>query len=292
EAGRPCPCSPTACAPSALAPACARSSTAAGSAPPWSTTTCQSSTSSAASTSTLCSGPWTSAASPGRTSSPSAWTAEGFRPRETAGRITPRARRCRSFDRLWRARCRGSVWLRSGRPSRDRSGPTALDRHGHDCERTGVDQDSTGGPLPPHGHGPNNGGPRQVTAQPGQSFAGQSPVLPQGSFPPQDSFPPPTAKKPSRRIGAKSAAWALIILGLFGGGTATGWWAHRHFESTRPVDTVAAASGDDSSFLDTASTAMPDVRGLAEPVARQILADAGVAADRLTVESRPFAGLG
>ncbi|HLS77098.1 MAG TPA: PASTA domain-containing protein [Nocardia sp.] len=155
-----------------------------------------------------------------------------------------------------------------------------------------MDQDSTGGPLPPHGHGPNNGGPRQVTAQPGQSFAGQSPVLPQGSFPPQDSFPPPTAKKPSRRIGAKSAAWALIILGLFGGGTATGWWAHRHFESTRPVDTVAAASGDDSSFLDTASTAMPDVRGLAEPVARQILADAGVAADRLTVESRPFAGLG
>ncbi|WP_040797622.1 PASTA domain-containing protein [Nocardia higoensis] len=122
---------------------------------------------------------------------------------------------------------------------------------------------------------------------------------PQAGFPPPPApgapeFPGvrPEAGKPkrSRRLGTKIGAFTLIVLGLFGAGTATGWWGHRHWESTRPAE-VATGEPDTRPFLDAASTAMPDVRGLAEPVARQILADAGVSGDRLTVDSRPFAGL-
>src|SRR5690606_19401805 len=102
----------------------------------------------------------------------------------------------------------------------------------------------------------------------------------------------PEAGKPkrSRRLGTKIGAFALIVLRLFGAGTATGRWGHRHWESTRPAE-VTTGQPDPRPFPDPASTAIPALRRLAEPAGRQILADAGVSGDLLTVDSRPFAGL-
>lgn len=111
-----------------------------------------------------------------------------------------------------------------------------------------------------------------------------------GAPAPLDLHPAAGPSRRSRRLGTTIGAFALIVLGLFGAGTATGWWGHRHWQSTRPAQ-VSTAETDTRPFLDADSTAVPDVRGLTEAVARQILADAGVSGEQLTVDSRPFAGL-
>lgn len=93
--------------------------------------------------------------------------------------------------------------------------------------------------------------------------------------------------RPPRRAAA--AALVLALLGLFGVGVAVGFWtnntrlAHTTFpESAAPTDEPAA---------DMSDGAMPDVRGLTEDVARQILADSGRAGAPVEAVNRPYAGL-
>ncbi|WP_328435347.1 PASTA domain-containing protein [Nocardia puris] len=98
-------------------------------------------------------------------------------------------------------------------------------------------------------------------------------------------------KKPGRRAAA--AALALVLIGLFGTGVAVGFWANNTRLAHTTVDAADATNGGDAPAVDAPaeSGAVPDVRGLTEDVARQVLADSGSSSARVTTDVRPYAGL-
>lgn len=85
-------------------------------------------------------------------------------------------------------------------------------------------------------------------------------------------------------IGALS-----MVLALFIGGVVVGWRLSDSAEAARPmpepsVVSVPARDAGPTEIL------MPDVRGLSDKAARQVIADAGIAPSAVTTSSRPWAG--
>jgi len=105
--------------------------------------------------------------------------------------------------------------------------------------------------------------------------------------------PPP----PKRRLGpvgrrriVLAAAWLCAVLAVVGGSGAAGFWL-----ATQTV--VASQPNPEPSVIEVpvgtilqSSSLMPDVRGLDEDGALEVLADAGVEISRVTVTTKPFAG--
>ncbi|BDT87281.1 hypothetical protein FMUAM8_30450 [Nocardia cyriacigeorgica] len=87
-------------------------------------------------------------------------------------------------------------------------------------------------------------------------------------------------------------AVVLTALGLFGTGLTTGFWANNeriaHSASSALSSPAPVPSESEDEQL---GSMMPDVRGLSEPVARQVLADSAAGGARVDTESRPHAGL-
>lgn len=90
-----------------------------------------------------------------------------------------------------------------------------------------------------------------------------------------------------RRLVVVTAACAAA--GLFLAGAATGWWAADQFSprSAPQVSVVAASTGDGEADGAPSQVVMPDVRGLTEADARQVLSDLGLAGVTVIVASQP-----
>jgi hypothetical protein len=94
-----------------------------------------------------------------------------------------------------------------------------------------------------------------------------------------------------RGRGQTAGLVALVGLGLFAGGLATGWYAAREWAAPyapEVVITVAPAGSAGPAGADVA--AMPDLRGLSEAEARQAIADLGLGG--ITVETRQRPSIG
>ncbi|MFC4128116.1 PASTA domain-containing protein [Nocardia rhizosphaerae] len=98
----------------------------------------------------------------------------------------------------------------------------------------------------------------------------------------------PTTTSNGRRLLV--FATLAAILGLFGAGAATGFWVNNTRIAHETAVTESSPAREDS-VLPADSMVMPDVRGLTEEAARQVLADSTAA--RAVVETRtvPFSGL-
>ncbi|GAA1825472.1 hypothetical protein GCM10009682_51680 [Luedemannella flava] len=79
---------------------------------------------------------------------------------------------------------------------------------------------------------------------------------------------------------------ALVLVGMFAAGAAVGWWAAVHYHPRYAPDVVvtgadAPAAGEGTALL------TPDVRGLTAAAAKQVLADAGLAAVAVRTSEQP-----
>ncbi|WP_344084554.1 PASTA domain-containing protein [Luedemannella helvata] len=94
-----------------------------------------------------------------------------------------------------------------------------------------------------------------------------------------------TSAERSRRRSAVLPA-ALVLVGVFAAGSAAGWWAAGRYHPRYAPDIVVTGS-DAPAAGDTTELLTPDVRGLTEAAARQVLADAGLAAVKVRTRSEP-----
>lgn len=104
------------------------------------------------------------------------------------------------------------------------------------------------------------------------------------------------------RLGAgRAVAWlrgrrlrvvvaVCAAAGLFLGGVATGWWAADRFSPRSAPELVVVAAPPAPDPGEEAAVTMPDLRGLTESEARQVLHDVGLAGVVVTVDSRPAVG--
>lgn len=93
-----------------------------------------------------------------------------------------------------------------------------------------------------------------------------------------------------RRLLTVSGLGLLVVAGTYGGGVATGWYLADRQAAERPSDSTTEVVEIEVPAFDTADAVMPDVRGLDRETAFQVLVDAGVPRDTVSVESRPAAG--
>ncbi|MGW0037885.1 PASTA domain-containing protein [Gordonia sp. NPDC003376] len=97
--------------------------------------------------------------------------------------------------------------------------------------------------------------------------------------------PAPGRRRKPLIVGVIASVIALIAGGAVGGYLAQNEWANR---GTSPVPSVVTAAALPA--VGGTGSAMPDLRGLDQDVARQVLADIGVDPARITTTTEPAAG--
>lgn len=85
-----------------------------------------------------------------------------------------------------------------------------------------------------------------------------------------------------------AAAVSAVVLGLFGGGVATGWWAADRWSPVVAPD-LQVTVGEEAAGAATGT--MPDLRGLAAAEARQVLVDLRLGAAQVVVREQPSVGV-
>lgn len=97
--------------------------------------------------------------------------------------------------------------------------------------------------------------------------------------------------RPQRIRRAALAAVLTASIGLFGAGVATGFWVNNNRIANTQSDPGAESAARPGGTVAGSSSAVPDVRGLTESVAVQVLADSVGAGRRVEIRTRPYAGL-
>ncbi|WP_185975799.1 NPCBM/NEW2 domain-containing protein [Tessaracoccus rhinocerotis] len=84
-------------------------------------------------------------------------------------------------------------------------------------------------------------------------------------------------------------AVVLLTAGAFIGGAVVGWRVHdgEAMAQSHPHPSVVTVTADP---VETAPVGMPDVRGLSEETARQVIADAALGSSEITISSTQWAG--
>lgn len=105
---------------------------------------------------------------------------------------------------------------------------------------------------------------------------------------PAGPAPRPPRRGRRRRVGF--ALLAALVLGAAGGGFVAGWTLSGEIEARKPAVESTVVEVEVPSYAGTTSVPMPDVRGLDETAAREVLADAGISLDIVEMSSREAAG--
>ncbi|MGW4371005.1 PASTA domain-containing protein [Nocardia takedensis] len=98
----------------------------------------------------------------------------------------------------------------------------------------------------------------------------------------------------SRAVSGRTAAVVAVVaalVGMFGAGTATGFWVSNSRIAHGPADPGRPDPESGPSAGESGVVAVPDVRGLTEETARGVLADSASAGSRVEIRSRAYAGL-
>lgn len=95
--------------------------------------------------------------------------------------------------------------------------------------------------------------------------------------------------RPQRIQRSVLGAVLTASIGLFGAGVATGFWVNNNRIANTQSDSEPAAQPGGT--VAGGSSVVPDVRGLTEAVAVQVLADSASAGSRVEIRTRPYAGL-
>lgn len=93
-----------------------------------------------------------------------------------------------------------------------------------------------------------------------------------------------------RRRSSVVAIAAACLLAAFAGGAVTGWTAQAEVQSRRVSAEPRVVEVPVNSQADVDGVLMPDVRGMPLDDARQVIGDAGIAVEALTVDEQPAAG--
>lgn len=122
--------------------------------------------------------------------------------------------------------------------------------------------------------------------------AGQDGAEPGGQVPSEvreGTEPAAGARRRSRWPWFVAAGLLLIAAGAFAGGAVVGWRVHDRAVAAgeQPTPVVVTVTAEPAG---PSEVAMPDVRGLSEQTARQVIADAGVPASAIKVSTRQWAG--
>jgi len=153
---------------------------------------------------------------------------------------------------------------------------------------TRADQDST---APPAGPTPDN----SLVPSPVPGSPPRAPKSPRASKPLKERKAPMHPKEPGafswKRLGFLALAVVLILGAAVGGGSILGWKLANSEEAARApepgpsVVTISARAYDSE-----AEVAMPDLRGLDEATARQVLADSGIDQAAATTSVKAWSG--
>ena len=135
--------------------------------------------------------------------------------------------------------------------------------------------------------------PADPGSQPPPAFAppAASPTPPG----PGSTVPPaPPSRPATRRLLSASAALILLVVGVLVIGIGIGWIAHARIGSS---SNAAPVTGDivvpslpPAQAAQTSDNLVPDLRGLTQPEAQQVLADAGLPIDGIKVVQQPYVG--
>lgn len=106
-----------------------------------------------------------------------------------------------------------------------------------------------------------------------------------------DTYPPPPQKSKTKRRLWLAAAVLLVVIALIGGGTTLGYYAQNEWASRQSLPAPTIITAPVPAYQEGAEVLMPDVRGLDEAAARQLLIDAGIPADKVSTTAEPAAGV-
>lgn len=140
---------------------------------------------------------------------------------------------------------------------------------------------SPGSPNGPNGPGSPNA--------PGSPNGPNSPEKP-GSLEKHGSPEKPGNPKRRRRALFAIGVVAALVLGAAGGGFIAGWTLSGEIEARKPATENKVIEVEVPSYSGLSQVPMPDIRGLDETAAREVLADAGIPPEVVEVTSREAAG--
>ncbi|ORM37144.1 PASTA domain-containing protein [Williamsia sp. 1135] len=87
-----------------------------------------------------------------------------------------------------------------------------------------------------------------------------------------------------------AAAALLTVIALVGAGTTLGYYAQNEWASRQSLPAPTIITAPVPAYQENTEVLMPDVRGLDEAAARQLLIDAGIPAGNVTTTTEPAAG--
>lgn len=112
-----------------------------------------------------------------------------------------------------------------------------------------------------------------------------APASPAASTPAADP-----ARRRRRRVLFAAATIAALVLGAAGGGFVAGWTLSGEIEARKPATENTVVEVEVPSYSSLGQVPMPDIRGLDEAAAREVLADAGIPPEVVAVSTREAAG--